>query len=199
MPCCRPSRESEADAAARALGVDATNEAGPLAGAGGRCTDALCLLCIIACWLGLTILGLVVTGVPGFAVDTLPAGDPRRLLFGVDYLGDVCSVEEHTTYHADGSYKTYDVSALRKSYYLPSGAVVCVRACPSEDDARRFVCDYDAAAALGWVFWGGSCSPARAQDLVSWRVSVGAGRVSESSNRARAADRRQPAAPSLSA
>ena len=147
MPCCRPSRESEADAAARALGVDATNEAGPLAGAGGRCTDALCLLCIIACWLGLTILGLVVTGVPGFAVDTLPAGDPRRLLFGVDYLGDVCSVEEHTTYHADGSYKTYDVSALRKSYYLPSGAVVCVRACPSEDDARRFVCDYDAAAA----------------------------------------------------
>ena len=148
MPCCRPSRESEADAAARALGVDATNEAGPLAGAGGRCTDALCLLCIIACWLGLTILGLVVTGVPGFAVDTLPAGDPRRLLFGVDYLGDVCSVEEHTTYHADGSYKTYDVSALRKSYYLPSGAVVCVRACPSEDDARRFVCDYDAAAAL---------------------------------------------------
>ena len=148
MPCCRPSRETEADAAARALGVDATNEAGPLAGAGGRCTDALCLLCIIACWLGLTILGLVVTGVPGFAVDTLPAGDPRRLLFGVDYLGDVCSVEEHTTYHADGSYKTYDVSALRKSYYLPSGAVVCVRACPSEDDARRFVCDYDAAAAL---------------------------------------------------
>ena len=148
MPCCRPSRESEADAAARALGVDATNEAGPLAGAGGRCTDALCLLCIIACWLGLTILGLVVTGVPGFAVDTLPAGDPRRLLFGVDYLGGVCSVEEHTTYHADGSYKTYDVSALRKSYYLPSGAVVCVRACPSEDDARRFVCDYDAAAAL---------------------------------------------------
>ena len=129
------------------LGGDATNEAGPLAGAGGRCTDALCLLCIIACWLGLTILGLVVTGVPA-AVDTLPAGDPRRLLFGVDYLGDVCSVEEHTTYHADGSYKTYDVSALRKSYYLPSGAVVCVRACPSEDDARRFVCDYDAAAAL---------------------------------------------------
>ena len=66
----------------------------------------------------------------------------------MDYLGGVCSVEEHTTYHADGSYKTYDVSALRKSYYLPSGAVVCVRACPSEDDARRFVCDYDAAAAL---------------------------------------------------
>ena len=129
--------------------MDATNEAGPLAGAGGRCTDALCLLCIIACWLGLDDpRPRRHAGVPALPLIILPAGDPRRLVFGVDYLGDVCSVEEHTTYHADGSYKTYDVSALRKSYYLPSGAVVCVRACPSEDDARRFVCDYDAAAAL---------------------------------------------------
>ena len=119
MPCCRPSRESEADAAARALGVDATNEAGLLAGAGGRCT-ARCLLCIIACWLGLMILGCRQASRPLIRCP----GDPRRLLFGVDYLGDVCSVEEHTTYHADGSYKTYDVSALRE--LLPAGgAVVC--------------------------------------------------------------------------
>ena len=144
MPCCGPAKESEADAAKKAQGVDTTNEAGPLAGAGNRCTDVLCLLCIVACWLGLSILGLVVTGVPGFEVKTLPPGDPRRLLYGVDYLGNLCSVAEHTTYHADGSYRTYDVSHRPKSYYLPSGAVVCIKTCPSADDARRFICDYDA-------------------------------------------------------
>jgi len=46
------------------------------------CTDLLCNLMLIACWVAMTGLGMVVMGV--VSSESLPAGDPARLINGMD-------------------------------------------------------------------------------------------------------------------
>ena len=88
------------------------------------------------------MLGMIVMGV--YDLEHLPQGDPRRLLYGMDYLGSLCSVDGETQL-SNGSYgyRKYDVTSLEYGYYLPSGALVCVNACASVDDASRFICTYE--------------------------------------------------------
>ena len=166
--CCGGEKESEDDAAAAAAaGIDGDGDTGPLAGASGRCTDCLCLLALLGAWLAMSALGAVVMGF--YDLEALPAGDPRRLLYGMDYLGDICSVDANTkASNSSARYRKYDVSKRPYSsvppaflflferqhrssfgcisnitrYYLPSGALVCVDDCPAADDAARFVCTY---------------------------------------------------------
>ncbi|KAJ1456760.1 plasma-membrane choline transporter-domain-containing protein, partial [Pelagophyceae sp. CCMP2097] len=109
-------------------------------------TDCLCFLALLLCWVGLSIIGMIVLG----AIDSkkLPKGDPRRLVYGLDYLGQLCSVADDTRFDSDGLYDKFDVSGLKYAYYLPSGAVVCVDECPSKSDADVFICDYDVAEKL---------------------------------------------------
>ena len=65
----------------------------------------------------------------------------------MDYLGSICSVDDTVRRHEDtGLYRRYDVSSLKYTYYLPSGAAVCVNSCPSADDSSRFYCAYDEQA-----------------------------------------------------
>ena len=45
-----------------------------------RCTDVLCLLLLLGCWAGMTLLGMIATGV--IKNDVLPAGEPLRLVNG---------------------------------------------------------------------------------------------------------------------
>ena len=64
-------------------------------------------------------------------------------LYGMDYLGQICSVDGETKLaDDDDGYRKFDVRSRRKSYLLPSGAFVCVKRCPGTDDASRFVCEY---------------------------------------------------------
>lgn len=143
--CCSQKTETEAQAIEEATKVDV--DAGPLKNASGRCTDCLCIIALLACWIVMTALGAVVTGFYEWA--PLPAGDPRRLLYGMDYLGGICSVDGKTRLgNGTDGYRKYDVQKLPYSYYMPSGALVCVEECPEKSDADRFLCTYAAQEAL---------------------------------------------------
>ena len=76
----------------------------------------------------MTGLGLVVTGF--VSSESLPAGNPERLINGMDYLGRICGYDQA-------------VIDLPYAYYLPSGAPVCIDKCPEEDDFNTFHCRYD--------------------------------------------------------
>ncbi|KAJ8605234.1 hypothetical protein CTAYLR_000495 [Chrysophaeum taylorii] len=117
-------------------------EKGPLAGANKRCTDVVCLVALVACWVCLSFVGFVVLG--WIESDELPRGDPRRLIHGLDYLGSICGVDDRTD-RIDGTseYRRFDVSKLPKAYFLPSGGVVCLDECPGSTDVDAFVCEYD--------------------------------------------------------
>ena len=123
-----------------------------------KCTDVLFLLLLCANWYAMTMVGFVVLGyIPN---DRLPPGDPRRLINGMDYLGQICAVDARTRlsnatstgkyftgYSYDryetAEYRRYDVSKLPKAYFLLTGEAVCVKKCPSKTDYNAFVCKND--------------------------------------------------------
>eukprot|EP00518_Triparma_eleuthera_P019797 CAMPEP_0197556900 /NCGR_PEP_ID=MMETSP1320-20131121/16028_1 /TAXON_ID=91990 /ORGANISM="Bolidomonas sp., Strain RCC2347" /LENGTH=121 /DNA_ID=CAMNT_0043118071 /DNA_START=13 /DNA_END=374 /DNA_ORIENTATION=- len=92
-------------------------------GANRGCTDIICALLLIACWFAMTVIGLIVTGV--VENEKLPAGDPARLINGMDYNGNICGV---SNVRNDMNVSIKDLS---KAYYLPSGAPVCIAKCPT--------------------------------------------------------------------
>mmetsp|Transcript_8524 Transcript_8524/g.13090 ORF Transcript_8524/g.13090 Transcript_8524/m.13090 type:complete len:646 (+) Transcript_8524:171-2108(+) len=104
-----------------------------------KCTDILFLLLIIACWVAMTFLGFVVTG--AIPSDTLDAGNPERLINGIDYEGNICGVDS-------------GVKSKSKIYYLPavgttvSIAGVCIDSCPSTQDTSTFICKYNVSDEL---------------------------------------------------
>ena len=51
----------------------------------------LFLLLICANWVAMTMVGGIVLGY--IENDRLPPGDPRRLINGMDYLGQICAVD----------------------------------------------------------------------------------------------------------
>lgn len=93
------------------------------------CTDVLCVLCIIAMWFVMTIVGFVACGV--IQSNDLKAGNPYRLINAIDYRGRICGV-------SDGV-KNKDIG-----YYFADTSVVCVSSCPSEDNYYSFICRTDA-------------------------------------------------------
>mmetsp|Transcript_33694 Transcript_33694/g.42428 ORF Transcript_33694/g.42428 Transcript_33694/m.42428 type:complete len:669 (+) Transcript_33694:184-2190(+) len=98
-----------------------------------KCTDIIFMLLIIACWVALTFLGFVVCGViPSTQLD---AGNPWRLINGIDYEGQICGVDSA-------------VKDKSKIFYLPdfasSSAIgICVESCPTSTDYEQFICTYD--------------------------------------------------------
>ena len=109
-----------------------------------RCTDALFLLLLVACWAAMTGIGLAATGVIESA--HIKKGDPRRLVHGMDYHGNLCGVTNHLTPAGD------DVIDLPKAYPLPSGLAVCVAVCPRETDYDAFVCEYEVQHEIDELF-----------------------------------------------
>lgn len=91
------------------------------------CTDCYCILIIVAVWVGLTILGFIACGV--ITNDTIPMGNPTRLLYATDYNGRVCG---------SGSNAGKDFA-----YYMLDQQVVCVKKCPSSVDKKTFYCKSD--------------------------------------------------------
>lgn len=89
------------------------------------CTDCFCILLIVIIWVGLTILGFIATGV--ITNDSIPAGNPNRLLYATDYNGHICG----TGNQADNPY----------AYYMLDGiTVVCIDKCPTSLDKSTFYC-----------------------------------------------------------
>jgi len=130
-----------------------------------RCTDVLCAILILAAWAAMTGIGLVVTG--GIQSESLNVGNPARLINGIDYMGNICGVTEKKCgagelyYTGSGDIKSdddcknlitsrtrYNIEKLPKAYPLPNGNLVCVKKCPSRDDYKKFVCQYDMRSEL---------------------------------------------------
>lgn len=91
------------------------------------CTDSLCILIIVAVWVAMTGVGLVVTGV--IDDDHLQKGNPNRLIYPMDYDGNICGI--------DSKYKDRPFG-----YYLPDQTAVCVKKCPNKFDPMAFICRY---------------------------------------------------------
>lgn len=69
------------------------------------CTDCFFLLLLIASWIGMSFIGLIVTGV--IDSDSLQKGNPARLTNAIDLNGDICG-------YSPG------VKSKKYAYYLPS-------------------------------------------------------------------------------
>lgn len=80
-------------------------------------TDILLTLMLIACWVAMTAVGLVVTGV--IESENLSKGRPELLINSMDYNARICGVDSGVT---DKPY----------GYYMMDGSVVCVEECPGE-------------------------------------------------------------------
>jgi len=91
------------------------------------CTDCLCILLFIAAMFAMTILGFIVCGV--IKSDHLNKGNPLLLTNGIDYQGRICGA-------------TSGVKSKSNTYYMWTGAAVCVKKCPSDTNFEKFIC-YD--------------------------------------------------------
>jgi choline transporter-like protein 2/4/5 len=60
----------------------------------------------------------------------------------MDYAGNICGIDDVTTTLGT------NIKDMSKAFYLPSGAPVCVKECPTEDNYEEFICKYDIQAEL---------------------------------------------------
>ena len=115
-------------------------EASAAAGKPRRCRDVLFLVVFVAFWVGMLVVGGM-----GFA-----EGDPKVLLFGADYRGDLCNKANKAENGTAGA----DLTGEKAMHWLNPAAAfsalavgghsksVCLRACPAVPAN---------ATALGWV------------------------------------------------
>eukprot|EP00740_Mantoniella_antarctica_P000711 CAMPEP_0181393730 /NCGR_PEP_ID=MMETSP1106-20121128/27352_1 /TAXON_ID=81844 /ORGANISM="Mantoniella antarctica, Strain SL-175" /LENGTH=752 /DNA_ID=CAMNT_0023515083 /DNA_START=27 /DNA_END=2285 /DNA_ORIENTATION=- len=118
-----------------------------------RCTDILFLLIFFA-----FMVGLFAAGIYGFA-----NGDPRILIYGTDYQGDLCD-----SGHLDGLKTRYWVNPYEIMSSIPSATKsnrynfrdvksICLDACPitaTEKDSVHWVCNYpDSRDGYGYSAW----------------------------------------------
>jgi len=79
------------------------------------CTDVLFLLLIIAAWVAMT----------GVGIDSIEQGDPRILVNGIDYAGNICGY-------------TSSVKDLKYLFWINEYTTVCIDECPSVDGGVNF-------------------------------------------------------------
>lgn len=81
-----------------------------------KCTDVFCLLILVISWAAMTFLG----------VQALMSGDPRLLLYPLDFEGNVCG----TDFVRNGTGR--DMTDYPYIVYINNfGGGVCVESCPS--------------------------------------------------------------------
>ena len=119
-----------------------------------HCTDIFFLLLLVCTWVAMTGVGFVACGV--VKDNNLKPGNPARLINAIDYIGNICGVDDAVCGRGDldniqddcknknsGAVTKTDIAKNSKGYYLPSGAIVCTKSCPSADNFDEFICEYD--------------------------------------------------------
>ena len=117
-----------------------------------RCTDVLFLIFFVAFWIAMFVLGF-------YGVGT---GNPKILLFGTDYRGQVCGSGDNENYKtryfvnpgeimfAAGIHPTYS-RGINTKYNLRDAKSICLKECPETKKAAaggsiansvNWVCDY---------------------------------------------------------
>jgi len=100
-----------------------------------RCTDILFFLLLVLTWAIMTILGLGTTG--AINIPYLHKGNPQRLLHGIDYVGNICGVDESVKNLVKkwqpnllgGNVDSYENSVSKEFS-------ICVSSCPAKGDVR---------------------------------------------------------------
>lgn len=94
------------------------------------CRDVPCLILFLVFWAGMAVVGY----------EALSAGDPNRLLYGVDSYGHYCGSVNTIANSTD----TIDLTKAKQLYYLNPlelldtnnyyyAKTICVEACPGQD------------------------------------------------------------------
>lgn len=86
-----------------------------------HCTDSIFLVLLIACWIAMTIVGFIVTGV--IEDDHLSKGNPNRLTNSIDYEGNLCGFDTGVK-SKPYAYYLPDTSG-KKSFSFSHGSHLC--------------------------------------------------------------------------
>jgi choline transporter-like protein 2/4/5 len=90
-----------------------------------HCTDVLFLLLFIAFWVGMVVIGII-----GFN-----KGDPRKLVLGVDYKGEVCGMDDKNyIYYPQLEEEMGDMLNIAQGGLADGFDGVCVKMCPLKGD-----------------------------------------------------------------
>jgi len=144
MECCG---KSEADGEAKEETMEDVMEKNR------RCTDVLFLLLFVAFWIGMLAVGVI-----GFA-----SGDPRVLIYGTDYQGDLCDKGDLDGLKVRYWVNPYEImSSLSmyntNSYNIKDAKSICLNGCPKtaadNTSAVNWVCNYpDSEDGYGYKTW----------------------------------------------
>ncbi|GAM18465.1 hypothetical protein SAMD00019534_016400, partial [Acytostelium subglobosum LB1] len=121
-----------------------------------KCHDCFFLLLFIAFWAGMIIV----------AVYGLREGDPKRLLYGTDYQGNTCGIDNVKAGKIPSNYSK-DFTNEKYVYFiyyplLTSYRAICVNQCPTvtyliPSNETELICAYDTTPAMDQVFPNGTC------------------------------------------
>ncbi|EFA82487.1 solute carrier family 44 protein member 2 [Heterostelium album PN500] len=121
-----------------------------------KCHDCLFLILFLAFWAGMAVV----------AHYGIKEGDPKRLLYGTDYEGNTCGVDNIAAGKLPANHSR-DFTHEKYVYfiYYPSLAsyrTICVSSCPNEtyltpDDPSQLICAYNTTPALNETFPQGTC------------------------------------------
>lgn len=84
----------------------------------------------------MAVIGLATTG--HVTISTIGEGDPNRLFHGMDYMGNLCGVDDPVKdlkYKWDPNYNHITISSTGD--YVPAEMGICVETCPSIFEYRR--------------------------------------------------------------
>ena len=100
-----------------------------------RCTDVLFFLLLVLTWAIMTALGFGTIGL--INVPYLHKGNPQRLLHGIDYVGNICGVDESVKYLVKkwqpnllGGNLDSNLNSVSKEFSI------CVSSCPAKGEER---------------------------------------------------------------
>lgn len=120
------------------------------------CQDCFFLLLFIAFWIGMIIVAITASRV----------GQPDRLLYGTDYIGNLCGVDNIAAGKVPSNFSR-DFTSKPYLYYLfvppfDSYYKICVESCPTQSffiptSPDELICTYNTTRTMEHIFPGGAC------------------------------------------
>ncbi len=98
-----------------------------------NCTDKLFLVMIICSWFAMTLVGFCSLGI--IKSSFIAEGNPELLIHGVDYMGNVCSIDsEVKSLPFKLMPNFFGTNYDSKKSLVPNLLAICVDKCPKEGD-----------------------------------------------------------------